>query len=387
MRICFVSHSGENGGAERILLEVIELLQTQGVECRVLVPNAGALSEQLDRLGVPFAVVSVPLWVTRGKVRLLLRLRAALGLIAKTPLVAWKIYRWKCDVVFSNTVTVCVGAFASRLLGLLHIWHLQEYGMEDHQLSFLFGERLSLGLVDRLSTHCICLSRALAEKYERSINPSKIAVIYPSMHRAFQEAHDTDCYDLPVLSPTKCFRCVIVGTLTEGKGQEESVLAFAYLKKLGVDAQLLIVGDGVPRYRRRLEQLIIANSLENQVAFAGRVKSALPAMRSADAVLVCSTSEAFGRVTIEGMLAGKPVIGARCGATAELIEDGVNGLLYNHGDAKDLADKIRYLTENPGIAKRLGNNAQSWVESSFTPERYINEILTLLNSSLEPHVV
>lgn len=366
---------------------MIELLQAQGVECRVLVPERGAFCEELTGLGVPFAIVSFPLWMSRGKVPLFLWLKAGLGTIVNTALVAWKIYRWNCDVVFSNTVTVCVGAFASCLLGRSHIWLLHEYGMEDHGLSFLFGERLSLGIVDKLSTHCVCVSRALAKKYERSIKPSKLTVIYPSMHRALRDAKDTNCGDFPIPPHNGRFRCVIVGALTEGKGQEESVLALVHLKKLGVDAELLIVGEGLPSYRRRLEELIAANALESQVAFAGQVKTALPAMRSADVVLVCSRREAFGRVTIEGMFAGKPVIGPRCGATAELIKEGLNGLLYDHGDPKDLADKIQYLYENPAVAERLVKNAQSWVESLFTQERYRKEILALLSSPLSPDLV
>jgi glycosyltransferase involved in cell wall biosynthesis len=80
------------------------------------------------------------------------------------------------------------------------------------------------------------------------------------------------------------------------------------------------------------------------------------------------------------MFVGKPVIGARSGATAELIQDGVNGLLYNQGDPSDLAAKIEYLYKNPGIANELGRNGQSWVEKCFTQERYAGELIAVLKS-------
>jgi glycosyltransferase involved in cell wall biosynthesis len=180
------------------------------------------------------------------------------------------------------------------------------------------------------------------------------------------------------------FRCVIAGALIEGKGQEDAVLAFAHLKRAGIDAELLIVGDGDINYRRRLEEMIESNCVRNQVVLVGQVKNALPAMRSSDAVLVCSRSEAFGRVTIEGMLAGKPVIGAQSGATSELIQNGINGLFYRLGDPKDLADKIQYLYENRVAAERLAKNARAWAESSFTSNRYGKELLKLLTSLLDP---
>lgn len=64
-------------------------------------------------------------------------------------------------------------------------------------------------------------------------------------------------------------------------------------------------------------------------------------IRMADVVLICSHWEPFGRVTVEAMLAGKPVI-AISGATVELIHDGVTGLLYDPGNYSVLANKMRY---------------------------------------------
>ena len=100
-------------------------------------------------------------------------------------------------------------------------------------------------------------------------------------------------------------------------------------------------------------------------------------MVTANVVLVCSRNEAFGRVTVEGMLAGRPVVGARCAATAELIEDGVNGFLYAHGNAKDLAEKIHFLYDHPDIANDTGSTAQAWADKTFSKERYRADLAAL----------
>jgi len=297
-----------------------------------------------------------------------------------TLLVAWKIFRWKSDVVYSNTSTVCVGAFAARLLGRPHVWHLHEFGLEDQGLSFLFSERFSLSLIDRLSSRCVCVSSVLARKYEKSIEPSKIVVIYPSMHLALDEAISDEPVCLAV-ARTGRFRCVLVGALIEGKGQEEAIRAFARLKEHGVAAELLIVGAGESRYRRDLEEL--AKGLEQEVFFIGHVKNALAVMRNSDAVLVCSRSEAFGRVTIEGMFSKRPVIGARSGATAELIQDRVTGLFYALGDSIDLANKITSVYEDRRMGERLGRTAQEWVKSHFSRDRYVKDLFRLLVSVSE----
>jgi glycosyltransferase involved in cell wall biosynthesis len=384
MKICFLSHSAGLGGAERVLLETIEAFQSQGVECRVLVPGNGEFCNELVRMGVPFAIVSYPLWMSRGRLPWVDRLKSAVGIILNSIVVAWKIHGWQPDYVYSNTATVCVGAFASRLTGRPHIWHLHEFGMEDQGLSFLFGQRPSLAVIDRLSFRCICVSEALAAKYRRSIDPSKITVIYPAMRQSLREEMEGETRPAPFSSRSKRFRCVIAGALMEGKGQEESVRALAHLKDTGVDAELLIVGDGLPAYRRQLEDSIKTNQLEGRVHFAGHVSDVLPLMRSSDAVLICSRSEAFGRVTIEGMFSGTPVIGARSGATAELIEEGVNGILYKQGDAADLAAKIAYLCQNPAVAEQLGMNALHWVRSHFTRERYERQLMSIVEPLPEP---
>jgi glycosyltransferase involved in cell wall biosynthesis len=377
MRVCFVAHSAKKGGAEVVLLEAIDILLRAGIECRVVLPDRGVFCGELDRLGVPYSVISYASWMIRGRARFLRGLRAALNIVIKTTFVAWRIFRWKCDVVCTNTVTVCVGAFAARLTRRPHVWNLQEFGFEDHGLSFLFGAPFSYSVISRLSARCICLSRALAEKYARSLDPSKITVIYPSMHFALANGQGVRQDDAGFDHANGRFRCVIVGALTEGKGQEDSILALAHLRQGGTDAELLIAGDGIPEYRHHLEHLIMSHGLRDRVTMAGQVRTALPVMRNSDVVLVCSRCEGFGRVTIEGMLAGKPVIGARGGATAELIQDGVNGLLYDAGDPEDLAAKLRLLIENPGVARRLSLNGQTWARGYFTDERYARDIVRL----------
>ena len=382
VRVCFISHSAGTGGAERVLLETIEALRSRGAECRVIVPERGALLDELMRLGVEIQVISFPLWMCRGKARFSVWLKMCLGTIISTIVIAKVIHQWRCDIVCTNTATLSVGALASRLCGRPHVWYLHEFGMEDQGLSFLFGDRLSLAMIDRLSARCICVSHALASKYAQSMEPSKVFVIYPSMHKAIVGETPSTANDCSVTRPTGRFRCVIAGALIEGKGQEDAILALRHLRTAGIDGELLIVGQGEPEYRRHLEALVGSNSLEDRVIFTGQVRSALPLMLSSDIVLVCSRSEAFGRVTIEGMFSGRPVIGARSAATAELIKDGVNGLLYDPGNPGDLAEKIKRLQECPGLGERLGHEARAWVRGYFTIDRYADELFAVLHPLL-----
>lgn len=80
-----------------------------------------------------------------------------------------------------------------------------------------------------------------------------------------------------------------------------------------------------------------------------------------DIELMCAERETFGWVTVEGMRSGLLVIGANTGATPEIITNMKTGLLYTHGDARDLADKIEWVLKNPSSAdeiRKMEKNSQ-----------------------------
>ena len=160
------------------------------------------------------------------------------------------------------------------------------------------------------------------------------------------------------------------------------MLALLELRRRQVDAELVVIGESDGDYGARLRHLVTQSQLEDRVRFLGRLDDPMPQLRAADVALVCSRAEGFGRTTAEAMLAGRPVVGADNTATAELIRDGSNGLLYRTADPHDLACKINYLYCHPEIASRLGWNGRSWAKRAFTRDRYRDEMLPMLNELL-----
>jgi Glycosyltransferase Family 4 len=148
VNVCFISHSARLGGAELVLLETIEVLRESGVGCYAVLPSQGPLLAELEKLHVPVLVTSYALWSALKKFSLLRQLRALLNMAAKSLLIARQAARWNCDILYSNTETVCVGAFAAALLGRPHVWHLHEFGPRMG-LKFIFGERRSHGVINR----------------------------------------------------------------------------------------------------------------------------------------------------------------------------------------------------------------------------------------------
>jgi glycosyltransferase involved in cell wall biosynthesis len=90
------------------------------------------------------------------------------------------------------------------------------------------------------------------------------------------------------------------------------------------------------------------------------------------AVLVLpSRSEAMGRVLVEAMAAGKPRIGANVDGIPTVIEDGVDGLLFESENIDDLAKKLEILIKDSKLRKKLGRNGEIRAKKYFTRERYI----------------
>ncbi len=92
--------------------------------------------------------------------------------------------------------------------------------------------------------------------------------------------------------------------------------------------------------------------------------------------------ETFGLVGAEAMSHGIPVIGSRLGSVADLIEEGVDGLLFEAGDAQALARQVRLLWDDPSLAARMGRAARTKALSHWAPQRHAQQVLQVYESVL-----
>jgi glycosyltransferase involved in cell wall biosynthesis len=370
MRILFVSHSAGLYGAERALLELVKGLKSRGVECLVTIPRPGGLFYALRDADIPVVIVPYSWWVDRPRDFWKRPGRWLLSLVG-LPWLVKLTARWRPDIVYTNTLAVWIGAVAAWIGGLPHIWHVHEFVEED--LVFHLGRPLSLKLVDVLSEKVIANSETVAQRLKKYIRDKKIEVVYCSVEIPYQDEVNVSLS----FANSWALTCILVGRLEEGKGQIEAIRAIGELIKDGLSVGLIIVGDGDKNYKHRIQNLIHEQKLESYVKLVGYVPEPFNLIRSADVVLVCSRNETFGRVTVEAMKLGKPVIGAASGGTVELIRDGFNGLLYSSGNYKELAEKIRLLTLQPGMLALLGKNAKEFADSNFTDETYAGKIFKI----------
>jgi glycosyltransferase involved in cell wall biosynthesis len=371
-KVCVFLPSANRDGAELSALECLDALQALGVQCHVVLPKKGPLLADLTARHIGYHIIPYKVWI-EPPIAVWQRLLITVWNLAITYVAAFLVSRQKCELVITNTINICVGALVARLLGLPHVWYFREFGYEDHGWRFHLGEKPSLWLMNRLTVLGLAVSRAVAAKYQAGIPAAKIHYLYQPI--AVDQSSGPE-----ILSNEKKsqFTCIIVGRLQEGKRQEEAVRALAELRDQGIPAHLWVVGGCDPAYFYFLQDLVRENNLGEQVRFLGQVNNAFPYMQQADVLLLCSRCEAFARVVVEAMKAGKPVVGTKSGGTVEQIRDGFNGFLYEPGDHKALAAKIKYLHDHPDKAEEMGKNGRQWATMTFTRRRYQEELARIL---------
>lgn len=372
MKVCFISHSAGQRGAEGALIEAVIALRQIGVEVLVFVPGPGPLTERLEAEEIEVdRFWGVPWVTTRPKLaRRWLKL-IAMGW-ATVKLVA-KLRRAKCDVVYSNTIAVPTGALAAGLLGRPHVWHFHEFGLEDHGFVFDTGLEVAKRVIRRYGGHLVFNSESVRSKWldllAGPVYPITSDVVYQSVVLpGSADSASNRSSSTPSL--------VLVGALHPNKGQTDALMAVQELAARNQKCSLTLVGDGPDR--SRLERLACDLEIEQQVTFAGEVDNVRDWYAAADVVLVCSRFEAFGRVAVEGMLSNKPVIAAASGGLVEIVTDGESGLLYSPGDHVVLADKIEFLLSHPEASAQLAVKGRTVARTRFTPEHYGEELYRVL---------
>jgi glycosyltransferase involved in cell wall biosynthesis len=326
----------------------------KSVELHVILPRAGPLLDELIKLGIPHAVIRYYWWMG-WRSALWKRLGLiSVSVVTSIPLML-RLLRWRIDLVCTNSVVVFTGALAAWMSRKPHVWFIHEFVDERFGLTPYLPLQLTMRVVDILSRAILTSSEAIRREYAQYFSDDKMHVAHQAVLLASSDRH----LGVP-FGHEAAFRCVSVGTLNPGKGHSDAIRATGQLSKRGFAVQLTIIGQGPDR--ARLEALVRAEGVLGRVRFTGFLANPFPVMEAADVVLVCSRKEGFGRVAVEAMRLGKPVVAAASGAILELVRDGFNGLLYTPGDHEELADKLLKLLQSRSLRMKLGENGRRSVQ-------------------------
>ncbi len=237
---------------------------------------------------------------------------------------------------------------------------------------YYFREKTLWSAADRVATVANVIKNDLIYFY--GINKDKIDVIYNGV-------------DTSIFKPLQDFKfpkglenlegkkiALFVGHFGLRKGLPYVIEAMKTVKENVNDAVLVCIG-GVPSwlgegdaYWAYLKNIVKQAGLENTVYLLDKVpNTVLPIYYSMASCFVLPTYyEAFGKVIIEAMACGLPVITTRRGGNEEAVEEGVTGLLVNYGSSSELADALTKILIDDKLARSMGEKGRQRVEKEFT---------------------
>lgn len=171
-----------------------------------------------------------------------------------------------------------------------------------------------------------------------------------------------------------------VGWLTEVKGHRYLIEAFARLKPVHPNLHLVIVGSGGLReaYLALADRAGGADALH----LLGDRQDVPDCLAGMDLFVLPSLNEGMGRVLIEAMAAGLPVVASRVGGVPAIVEDRHTGLLVPAGDAVALASALEELVQNPAWAKELGVAAGRSIGERFGSDAMVRAIESVYDRAL-----
>lgn len=374
--ILFVTHRHEVvGGAEKALLEMVSYLATIGLRVHVIVGSEGSFTEELATLGIPYTIIWQPFWAYSSHDRTNFFHPGSNPTVDPTLQTVELINKLRPRLCVTNTIVTPWLAYAAAITGVDHAWIIHELGTAGLDLRYAIGEKQTLRTIDLLSGAIFYNSKTTAQYYDPWIKDNKqVRLIYPGGDNP-QPTH--------IKSPFReaAFKLAAVGQIKPQKGQMDAIKAIRILRDTGQDVQLLIIGHADdPKYTQEIKKYIQKHNLVSHVLLGGYKKNPASYAALADAALVCSTNDSFGRVTVEAMLLGKPVIGARSGGTIEIINNRTTGLFYEPGNPVSLADKINTLLGDPSLVKKMGAKGKKDALKKYSRENRYVEFLSYFKS-------
>jgi peptidoglycan/xylan/chitin deacetylase (PgdA/CDA1 family) len=176
------------------------------------------------------------------------------------------------------------------------------------------------------------------------------------------------------LCATDPLRLLMVGTVDRHKGQGVAIAAIRVLRDGGIHAEMTLHGlEADPAYASELREQARSLDVAQQVHFAGPTSDVAASLLAAD-VLLLTAGEVTPLVLMEAMALRTPVVAARMGSIPDVVDDGVNGLLFTPDDPVSLAREVARLRHEPGLAPRIADAGRRRVEEDFDETRGHHEL-------------
>lgn len=364
--ILFLSVHTNLWGAERSLCSVAASLKDK-YRVVILIRKHGDIETLLNQFALEYYVVPLVSAATMHRINLWRRFKHPFSLVYRQ----WGLERFlKCkhispDLIYTNTLLPINGFLLSKKFRVPHICHIRDFFDEGLHFQTFIRRKELFSLYEKHCTKFICISDAIKKKFIPYFGKDKLVRIYNGI--APKDCCSHDFY-------SKDFRILFVGRLSLEKGVLDAIKAIAEIIKRGYLIYLDIYGNGPQEVS--LKEMVNKNGLSPYIRFGGYASDI--DYSTYHVGLMCSPYEGFGRVTVEYMMAGLPVIGTNTGATPEIIENDVTGLLYAAGDPIGLSEKILSYYKDRDMCVQHSIAGRKRAMAQFSEEQCIQRVGQLI---------
>ncbi|MCM1182628.1 MAG: glycosyltransferase family 4 protein [Roseburia sp.] len=374
--IMYIFNDTGFGGAGQSLLDTLSEIKSE-INPIVIIQAGAEVENNFTELGIkcyriPFATDYVKIGsagMDKKKQDVIQSYEAALQLL---PI----IQKEEIQLIHINSSVSSFAAIAALMAHIPYIWHIRELLQEQFGCEFL-NEELKISLFQKADKR-IAISDYVQKQYEKKYGLETYR-LYNGLNikRFKRDEVIREKFD-------KVF--IAAAMITPEKGQWDIIQAAEHLVEKGHDdIKVIIVGNGSSGYVWALNKYIKRKKLENNIHILPFQEDLSQLRSCASYAITSSQNEALGRVTIEAMLAGNIVIGAKSGGTTEIIgsnEEG--GFLYELGNSKSLADTMERAINCTEEQKNiLVCKAQKYAENTFDSKQYCVELLRIYNETIE----
>jgi glycosyltransferase involved in cell wall biosynthesis len=276
---------------------------------------------------------------------------------------------------FFTLKAMCVGAISLLLSQKRNIL------MTVTGLGYTFTSNNVQALLLRISLKAILSYLVMkSSNYFIFQNQDDLSLFHNSFHFPLEKLHlikgsGVDTRKYTILSEKNVDPTVILAArMLKDKGVFEFVDAAKQLKREGVRARFLLVGDTDPENPTGIpiSQLMDWNH-SGIVEWYGFCEDMLSLFSDAHIVCLPSYGEGLPKVLIEGAACGRPLVASNTPGCRDVVRHEENGLLVPPGDAQALADALRILIRDAELRKAMGRNGRALVERDFSLEKVIND--------------
>lgn len=349
MRILLIITRLDQGGSAEAVLQIGKGLSKRGHYVKIItgltINPQESFEEYTEKTGIPIEVISE----LRREINLFLDLSAFLKLYSL-------IKKERPLIVHTHTSKAGIlGRWAAYIAGVKTIIHSTHghifYGYFGNFKTtlFLWMERLTAKITKRITT----LTNLEIEDYQRLRFANKerfIAIPYGIDIERYKKADKSREEIKKVLGLSSQDQVVgWAGRLVPVKDCGTFIKAASLIKE-NKGLKFLIVGDGPER--QKLEEM--AEGLGIEAIFTGTRRDIYDIMSVIDILVLSSLNEGLGRVLLEAMAAGKPIVATKVGGVPEVVTDGLTGILVPPSDPHSMAFGIKELLKNPERMAMMG---------------------------------